>query len=356
MPCWIAPPAACVRWKPKEGRIPVPVGEFDLIDRYFRRLDRPGGHARADVLLGVGDDAAVLRVPAGQELVAAIDTLVEGRHFLPGCAPQSIGHRALAVNLSDLAAMGAEPAWALLALTLPAAEEAFLEAFAAGLGRLAAAHHVALVGGDTTAGPLTVSVQVLGFVPPGQALRRAGGAPGDLLFVSGTPGDAAAGLQLERRAADGGVAPPGEAAAGQALRERFLYPTPRVALGRALRGLASACIDVSDGLAGDAAKLAAASGCGLRLEADALPLSPALRALAGPERALQLALEGGDDYELCFSLPPAQLPELAVAAQAGGCPLTCIGVLEQAPGVRLYRGGKIQPYVATGYDHFANSG
>jgi thiamine-monophosphate kinase len=334
----------------------VPVGEFDLIERYFRRLDHPGGRSRADVLLGVGDDAALLRVPAGQELVAAIDTLVEGRHFLPGCEPASIGHRALAVNLSDLAAMGAQPAWALLALTLPAADEAFLEAFAAGLGKLAALHDVALVGGDTTAGPLTISVQVLGFVPAGQALRRAGAAAGDLLFVSGTPGDAAAGLLLERGTRGGVVAAEADRAAAERLRARFLYPTPRVALGRALRGLASACIDVSDGLAGDAGKLAAASGLGLRLEADALPLSSELVQVMGPARALDLALSGGDDYELCFSVPAARLAELAAAAQQGGCPVRCIGQLQAAPGLWLWQDGRLAAYEARGYDHFANGG
>ena len=176
----------------------MPPGEFDLIDRYFRPLTRPAGLARPDVVLGIGDDAALLTVPPGQQLVAALDTLVSGTHFLPDCEARVIGHRALAVNLSDLAAMGALPAWALLALTMPHADEAFLQGFAAGFAALAARHGVALVGGDTTAGPLTVSVQVLGTVPAGQALRRDGASAGDLLFVSGTVGDAAAGLLLER--------------------------------------------------------------------------------------------------------------------------------------------------------------
>ena len=186
----------------------MPPGEFELIDRYFRPLTRPAGLARPDVVLGIGDDGALLTVPPGQQLVAALDTLGSGAHFLPDCDPKVIGHRALAVNLSDLAAMGAMPAWALLALTLPQADESFLQGFATGFAALAARHGVALVGGDTTAGPLTVSVQVLGSVPAGQALRRDGASAGDLLFVSGTVGDAAAGLLLERGAQGGVVAQP----------------------------------------------------------------------------------------------------------------------------------------------------
>ncbi|MGH8179387.1 MAG: thiamine-phosphate kinase, partial [Steroidobacteraceae bacterium] len=211
------------------------LSEFELIDRYFRGC----GAKRADVRLGVGDDAALLECPAGADLVAAIDTLVDGVHFPHGSPPASIGHRALAVNLSDLAAMGARPAWALLALTLPRVDEAWLSEFAAGMAALARAHDVALVGGDTTSGPLCVTVQALGYVPRSTALLRSGSAAGDALFVSGTPGDAAAGLGVEQ----GRVSAAGQAAAY--LRERFLYPAPRLALGERLRGYASACIDVS---------------------------------------------------------------------------------------------------------------
>src|SRR5215472_16941657 len=233
----------------------MPLGEFALIDRYFRAL----GAARGDVAIGVGDDAALLRVPEGAELVAATDTLVGGVHFPPQSTPASIGHRALAVNLSDLAAMGARPAWALLALTLPEADEQWLTEFAAGFGALARAHDVALIGGGTTRGPLTVTVQLLGHVPHGRALTRAGGRPGDVLFVSGSPGDAGAGLAIEQ----GRLAAPADAA--PYLRERFLLPAPRVALGERLRGYARACIDVSDGLLGDAGKLASASGSGAEI-------------------------------------------------------------------------------------------
>lgn len=328
------------------------IGEFDLIDRYFRPLDRPRGRARSDVVLGVGDDAALLEVPAGQQLVAALDALVEGTHFLPGSDAASIGHRVLAVNLSDLAAMGATPAWALLGLTLPRAEERFLEAFARGFSQLADRFDVALVGGDTTSGPLAATVQALGFVPPGLALRRRGGRPGDLLFVSGTPGDAAAGLCLERGQSGGLVVPRGAESCAEVLRQRFLFPEPRVGLGLALRGLASACIDVSDGLAVDAGKLAAASGCGLRIEVESLPLSKALVDVAGLERARSWSLSGGEDYELCFSLPPSRLAELPEALERAGCTAQCIGVLEPGAGVRAYLAGRESVLRTDGWDHF----
>ncbi len=327
----------------------MPLGEFTLIEHYFGRPAEAVLKSRGDVLLGIGDDAAVLGVPSDRQLVAALDTLVEGRHFPVGSAPRSIGHRALAVNLSDLAAMGAEPAWFLLALTLPAADESFLGPFARGMLELAATHGVALVGGDTTAGPLSISVQALGFIEPGRALRRAAGSAGDLLYVSGTPGDAAAGLKLAMQT---------EAGAGlsdahrQYLLDRFHYPEPRVALGRALRGMASACIDVSDGLAADAGKLAAASGCGVTLEVERLPLSSPLLALAG-EGAARLALGGGDDYELCFTIPPAQVPALAVAADNVKCPVTCIGKLDANGGITVSEYGKRRDFDARGFDHFS---
>src|SRR5215469_13007754 len=208
------------------------LSEFALIERYFRRC----GAQRTDVTLGVGDDAALLNPPAGSELVAATDTLVAGVHFPPDSPPASVGHRALAVNLSDLAAMGARPAWALLALTLPEAAETWLGEFAAGLCALARAHSVALVGGDTTRGPLCVTVSLLGQVPAAEALRRSGGHAGDVLFVSGTPGDAAAGLALEQ----GRLQAPD--AARSWLRERFLLPTPRMALGERPRECLHRCV------------------------------------------------------------------------------------------------------------------
>jgi thiamine-monophosphate kinase len=324
------------------------MGEFDLIEQFFRRPTAGLLQARGDVALGIGDDAALLVPRAGMQLVAALDSLVEGRHFPAGSSPRSIGHRALAVNLSDLAAMGAEPAWFLLALTLPAANASFLEPFAAGMLGLAAEHGVALVGGDTTAGPLSVSVQVLGFVEPGAALRRAGGKPGDLLYVSGTPGDAAAGLQLAMGAA---------AAAGldetqrRWLFERFHFPAPRIALGRALCGIASACIDVSDGLAADAGKLAAASGCAAVIEVERLPLSAPLRAQAGAAGAAQLALAGGDDYELCFTVAPDRVQQLSALVNVK-CQFSCIGRLEAGAGITVLEQGRPSTRGFAGFDHF----
>jgi thiamine-monophosphate kinase len=325
----------------------VPLGEFELIDRYFRSTDKSQDRRRG-VVLGIGDDAALLESPPGQ-LVAALDTLVEGRHFPHGSAPRSIGHRALAVNLSDLAAMGATPAWYLLALTLPRADEQFLGEFASGMLDLAREHDIALVGGDTTAGPLSVSVQVLGHVPPGAALLRSGAQPGDLLFVSGWPGEAAAGLRVLM----GDVANLGGAESDHTrLRQRFLYPSPRVALGVALRGLASACIDVSDGLAADALKIATASGCGVAIEAQKTLVSPVLAATLGREAALRAALTGGDDYELCFTLPASRLVELPERLINVKCPVTCIGVMETQPGLRVRDQGRPLPFPLEGFDHF----
>ena len=318
----------------------MPLSEFALIERYFRDLG-----ARRDTRIGVGDDGAVLAVPPGQEVVAVVDTLVEGVHFPAGTAARSIGHRALAVNLSDLAAMGATPAGALLALTLPRADEAWLAEFTAGFAALARAHDVQLVGGDTTAGPLTITVQALGLLPRGTALLRGGGQAGDLVFVTGTPGDAAGGLALlqERMRAR----PDAAANSLDALRDRFLCPTPRCATGARLRGVASACIDISDGLAGDLAKLAAASGCGARVDVTQLPLSAALLAVAGRAAAEHFALTGGDDYELCFTVPAqAPLPD--------GLACTAIGQLVEGRGLTVCRGGSVIDFSHSGFDHFAN--
>jgi thiamine-monophosphate kinase len=320
----------------------VPLTEFELIERYFRDC----GAARADVIAGVGDDAALLVVPPDIELVAATDTLVTGVHFPEGSPAASIGHRALAVNLSDLAAMGARATWALLALTIPEAEEAWLAEFAAGLGTLARAHRVALVGGDTTRGPLTVTVQLLGTVPRGGALRRSGGHAGDALFVSGTPGDAAAGLALEQ----GRLSAPPEALTY--LRERFLLPTPRMALGERLRGYASACIDVSDGLLGDAGKLAEASHGGVEISFAELPVSEPLVRAVGEEQARSLALTGGDDYELLFTVHPEKVAAMLADLPPERWGYTRIGALRAAPGAEVLRDGTVMQFSHSGYQHF----
>jgi thiamine-monophosphate kinase len=324
----------------------VALSEFALIERYFRNC----GERRADVVLGVGDDAALLAPAAGCDLVAAIDTLVAGVHFPHGSPAASIGHRALAVNLSDLAAMGARATWAMLALTLPESDEAWLGEFTAGFAALAHAHRVALVGGDTTRGPLTVTVALLGHVPHGEALTRAGARAGDVLFVSGTPGDAAAGLALEQGEIASARVPEG---AGAYLRERFRLPTPRLALGERLRGYASACIDVSDGLLADAGKLAAASGSAVELAYAAAPLSEALVAAVGEERAHELAFTGGDDYELCFAVHAHNVARLVAELPPQRWGYTRIGVLRAGAGASVLRDGTVMEFSHSGYEHFA---
>jgi thiamine-monophosphate kinase len=317
----------------------VALGEFDIIERFFTRRTQ-----RRDVLLGVGDDAALLEVPPGRALVAATDTLVEGRHFLVGAPGRSVGHQALAVNLSDLAAMGAEPAFALLALCLPEVREDWLGDFAQGFHALAEAHGVALVGGDTVRGPLVVTVEVLGFVEPEQALRRSGARPGDQLYVSGAPGEAAAGLEALRRG--------GPVEEDDPLIRRYLYATPRLELGRALRGRASAAMDVSDGLLGDLGKLCTASGVGARLDLDALPVSEQLAAAHDRAACEHFVLAGGDDYELLFTLPAADAGRLE--AQLGRiCRVTRIGEIGAGHGIRCRRDGLAVDVAGRGYDHFA---
>jgi thiamine-monophosphate kinase len=319
------------------------LGEFELIRRFFSQ----GGPQRADVSLGVGDDAALVRVPEGAELVVAADTIVAGVHFPPNTAPQDIGYRALAVNLSDMAAMGATPAWATLALTLPTVDAAWLEAFSEGFFALARLHEVMLIGGDTTSGPLSVTVQIMGWVPEGTALKRSGARIGDLVFVSGEIGDAAAGLALIE-----GRASTASAAFRDHLQARFWRPLPRVALGLALRGVASAAIDISDGLAADLTHVLDASRVGARLELERLPLSTALAATLGAQRSVESALAGGDDYELCFTLSPDHQHLLSAVAAEGGCAVTRVGVVEEPPGLRLYRDGVAAPIPVRGYEHF----
>jgi thiamine-monophosphate kinase len=307
------------------------VNEFELISTYFAR-----GEAGEGVVVGIGDDGAVLTPEPGMDLVTVVDTLVEGTHFPPDIDPFAVGFRAVAVNLSDIAAMGARPRWMTLALTIPAPDSAWLERFADGLHTAAAEHGVALVGGDTTSGRYVVAtVQVTGEVEPGRMLLRSGAEVGDTIYVTGTVGDAAAGLAL---------------LAGKKpqpfLVSRFLRPSARVAFGRALAGHASAAIDVSDGLLGDLGKLLAASRVGGVIEVERLPLSADLVAAFDPGTARRFALSGGDDYELCFTARPGPVPD------PGELRVTAIGRVTAGRDLSCLEHGEPLDCHDSGYTHF----
>lgn len=320
-------------------------GEFDLIGRYFKRPVRRSP-------LGGGDDCALLAPAPGMQLAVSSDMLVEGRHFLSTVEPASLGHKALAVNLSDLAACGAAPLGFTLALALPAVDAAWLEGFSEGLYALADAHGCELVGGDTTRGPLNICVTVFGEVPAGAALLRSGARAGDDLWVSGTLGDARLALEVFR----GTMQLPAEVFA--AARARMERPTPRVALGLALRGLATSAIDLSDGLAGDLGHVLAASGVGATLDADAAAQCVAARAqrpaLLDAAGWRQLALAGGDDYELAFTAPPGAREAVLAAGRASATPITRIGRIEAAPGLRIVdaQGAAVTERFVS-FDHFS---
>ena len=317
------------------------LGEFEIIARYFTRRGK-----RKDVLLGVGDDAAVLQVPNDRRLVAAVDTIVEGVHFPHDSAASDIGYRALAVNISDIAAMGAVPTWFTLSLSLPAVDERWLEQFAAGMFALADVYGMELVGGDTVKGPLVVTVQIFGLVETDRWLTRSGGKPGDLVFVSGVPGEAAMGLALVQHKLQSA-----DITSGTLLQQRFSRPEPRVHLGRCLRKHASAAQDVSDGLLTDLSKLCAASDCGAHLDIETLPRSAAMNALLTREAQEPFILGGGDDYELLFTVPPerALQTEAAIASEVRCTP---IGRLVEEKRGRCFRGGCEVGVSAPGYDHF----
>jgi thiamine-monophosphate kinase len=298
------------------------------------------------VVLGVGDDCALLNIAPGMQLAVSSDMLVEGRHFLSTVAPERLGHKALAVNLSDLAACGATPLACTLALAMPRADEAFLAPFAAGLFALAEAEGIAVVGGDTTAGPLNICITAFGQVPAGQALRRSGARPGDDLWVSGTLGDSRLALEVFR----GRVALPGEAF--DAVRRAMELPQPRVALGIALRGLASSAIDLSDGLIGDLGHVLRLSGVGARVEVDALPRSAVL---AAQPLLLQheCLLAGGDDYELLFTTPAALRAAVQAAAAGVGVAVTRCGSIDEGTGLRTVdSAGRAVAMPWRGFDHF----
>lgn len=318
----------------------TPLGEFDLIARYFTRPPR-----RA--VLGVGDDCALLPAPAaGEQLAISSDMLVEGRHFFAGADPEALGHKTLAVNLSDLAAVGAKPLAFTLALALPQAEADWLASFARGLFALADRHDIELVGGDTTRGPRNFCVTVLGTVPRGQSLLRSGAQPGDDVWVSGTVGDAR--LALGHRLGEWTL----DSAALEASALRMDRPEPRIALGLALRGVAHAALDVSDGLLADLGHILHASAVGATLDADACPASAAISTQPTARRRL-CQLAGGDDYELLFTAPPAARGAVEAAAERAATPATRIGRIEAEPGLRLIDAqGQVLDNAYAGFDHF----
>jgi len=320
-------------------------GEFSLIARYFDRVKS----ARRDVETGIGDDCALLNIPEKQTLAISTDTLVSGIHFLPDIDPADLAYKALAVNVSDLAAMGADPAWLTLALTLPNVDEDWLKAFSDSLFEQLSYYDMQLIGGDTTRGPLSMTLGIHGYVPVGRAIKRSGAKPGDWIYVTGTPGDSAAGLAIlqNRLQVD-------DATDAHYLLQRHLRPTPRVLHGQALRNLASSAIDLSDGLISDLGHILKASGCGARVELDALPYSDAFKRHVDAQQALSWALSGGEDYELCFTVPELNRGALEVAVAHLGAPVTCIGQMSaDVEGLHFTRDDKAVTLDLKGYDHFA---
>ena len=317
------------------------LSEFSLIKQYFEDITTE----RSDVILGIGDDCALLKCPEGQQLAVSIDTLVESIHFLPDVDPRSLGHKSLAVGLSDLAAMGATPAWFTLALTFPEVDQQWLAAFSKGLACLAKQHNIALVGGDTCRGPLSISIQVHGFVNAGDSLRRDGAKKGDLIYVTGSLGDAAGGLAMKQGKLTKGI--------GSEVEVNFLYqrleqPTPRVGVGQMLVGLASAAIDISDGLVADLGHILHKSGVGAALDIEDLPISTALSTLSS--EAEHLALYAGDNYELCFTVPPKHNDQVQKKLK-GQC--TRIGTITGDDGIVLIKNKKLIKLSGLGYEHFS---
>ena len=322
--------------------------EFDLIAHYFTR---PAKQAA----MGVGDDCALVNPSPGMQLAISSDMLVEGRHFFSDVSPYSLGHKALAVNLSDLAACGATPVAFTLALALPSIDETWLQEFSRGLWALADSHGCELIGGDTTQGPLNICITVFGEVPRGQALLRSGAQVGDDIYVSGTLGDA----RLALDALQGKIDLPTEVLAQARLR--LEQPTPRVALGKALRGVATSAIDISDGLAGDLGHILKASSVGAQVDVEVTMNLIAAhayiywsKAVFDTQKQLQIAFSGGDDYELAFTAPPAARQTVQAAAASSQTPVTRIGVIESEPGLRLFDAqGQLIPARFASFDHFA---
>ena len=322
------------------------ITEFSLIEQFF--YQQP--NKRKDVALGIGDDCALLEVPIGQQLAMTVDTMVESTHFLPSVSPKDLAWKSIAVNLSDLAAMGAEPAWLTLALSLPKTDEQWLKDFSQSFFQCADYYGLQLVGGDTTKGPLTITIQAMGFIPPKSALKRSGAKPGDIICVTGNIGDAGLGLAItkgEHRAKSSVHA--------QMLEDRFNRPVPRVAAGIALRNIASAAIDLSDGLVGDLSHLLKESGVGANVDLGALPMSEALRSECSADAAIDYALASGDDYELCFTIPEENLDKLEQACKSTNCGFSQIGRITGGSEIRFCRDNKTVEINLSAYQHFSIS-
>lgn len=308
------------------------LAEFNLIKQFFTRPAKRGG-----TQLSVGDDCALLAVPEGFELAITVDTMVEGVHFFADVDPKHLGHKLLAVNLSDLASMGAEPVAVTLALTMPKVDMLWLEGFAQGLFALADKYAVDLIGGDTTSGPLTLTIQAMGLVPRQQALRRSAAKVGDLIYVTGRIGDAGLGLKIKQGYVGGNGLP---------ALERFNTPEPRVAEGLKIRSVANACVDISDGLAADLGHILEKSAVGARLDYQKIPVSDAVMEYINDTRDWRMPLIAGDDYELCFTVAPENVEKLSIDC-------TCVGIIEQEQGLRLERAGQVSDFVVGGFEHFS---
>ena len=321
--------------------------EFSLIDTYFRDVS----FQRKDVLLGIGDDCAITQIPAGQALATTTDTLVSGVHFLPDASPRAIAQKAISVNLSDLAAMGAEPAWLSLSLSIPNVDEQWLKAFSDGFKELTEFYSVQLIGGDTVQGPLAITITAQGFVTADQALKRSGAQPGDFVYVTGSIGDAGLGLDILLNKTE--VENPQHR---EYLLNRLHYPTARVFAGTSLRRVASACIDISDGLLADIKHILKASQCGACLQLDKLPLSSAMLESVDRDSALNYALSSGDDYELLFTVSEEQKNNVDRVLACSNVTATCIGQINGAVGkVDLKIDDESYVYNQTGFEHFSAS-
>lgn len=327
----------------------VTVKEFNLIEHFFKAKSAQ----RKDVIIGIGDDAAVTHIPQGQALVTTTDTLLSGVHFLPDSGGHAIAQKAIAVNLSDLAAMGAEPAWISLSLSMPEANEVWLHEFSEGLRELVDYYSMQLIGGDTVQGPLAITITAQGFVPFDQAITRGGAKPGDLVYVTGTLGDAGLGLAIAKNTLNQDELASISAENREFLLKRLDYPTPRLLTGTQLRRIASACIDLSDGLVSDIQHILKASECGAVLNLDKLPLSEALRTSTDDDTAINYALSAGDDYELLFTVSEEQKGHLETTLANVDVQVTCIGHVSGSSGkLELRKNDQAYKVDVQGYQHF----